>query len=472
MGRKADLYTPTQYRIFQTYAGYKNGCAFCKHCGKGGTINVNRMKLHLVDCSLYQQFLATQTAERAAKKRKIDTGEAEPTQVTLSDRLSPTRQAQADELAALMIYQAGLPFNFFEKPEVLAFLRSINSAYVPPKRSCLATTMLDTTWQAVKDKVDTEIDKEDQLNVCFDGSSNINHQRICNISVTTKKGAFYYHNTALGPDTAGAVYTADKVTEALNIVTRNRLSRINSISADTCSTMLGSFDQISSRPGLEHCFFIPCDPHGLQLLIKDILSYPVYAITVHAASQIIDHFHHADKQYQIFKEIQQRFPGKNHVLVGAAFTRWGSHTRSFQRIIENIGALRVWAQDPRITPELKGSQRAIAVAYTLSDPLFLPKLIELERIISPISAAIIQAQNDHAHLACVRPRWAKIDQHLRLMEQASAENWDALWPVIEARWCRQLLDIHDLAFWLLPATVRDRVQFCEGTLISLLYNHY
>jgi Protein of unknown function (DUF 659) len=169
--------------------------------------------------------------------------------------------------------------------------------------------------------VDTEIDKEDQLNVCFNGSSNINYQRICNISVTTKKGAFYYHNTALGLNTAGAVYTADKVIKALNIVTRNRLSRINSISADTCNIILSSFNQISSRPGLKHCFFIPCDPHGLQLLIKDILSYSVYAITVHAASQIIDHFHYADKQYQIFKEIQQRFSGKNHVLVSAAFTR-------------------------------------------------------------------------------------------------------------------------------------------------------
>jgi Protein of unknown function (DUF 659) len=202
-----------------------------------------------------------------------------------------------------MIYQAGLPFNFFEKPEVLAFLRSINSAYISLKRSYLATIMLDTTWQAVKDKVDTEINKEDQLNVCFDGSSNINHQRICNISVTTKKEAFYYHNTALGLDTAGAVYIADKVIEALNIVTRNRLSRINSISTDICNTMLGSFNQISSRPGLKHCFLIPCDPHGLQLLIKDILSYPIYAITVYATSQIIDYFHHADKQYQIFKEI-------------------------------------------------------------------------------------------------------------------------------------------------------------------------
>jgi hypothetical protein len=183
--------------------------------------------------------------------------------VTLSDRLSPTRQAQADELAALMIYQAGLPFNFFEKPEVLAFLRFINSAYVPLKRLPLATIMLDITWQAVKDKVDTEINKEDQLNVCFNGASNINHQRICNIFIITKKGAYYYYNTALGLDTADVVYTADKFIEALNIVIQDRLLRINSISADSYSIMLDSLNQISRRPGLKHCFFISCDSHRL-----------------------------------------------------------------------------------------------------------------------------------------------------------------------------------------------------------------
>jgi hypothetical protein len=100
-----------------------------------GIINTNRMKLHLTECQPYQQFLATQTAERAAKKRRIDTNEEDFVQATIGDHLTPARHARADELAALMIYQAGLPFTFFEKPEALAFLRALNSAYVPSKRA-------------------------------------------------------------------------------------------------------------------------------------------------------------------------------------------------------------------------------------------------------------------------------------------------------------------------------------------------
>jgi hypothetical protein len=106
----------------------------------------------------------------------------------------------------------------------------------------LATIILNTTWQAVKDKVNTKINKENQLNVYFNEFSNINYQRIYNISVTIKKEAFYYYNMALDLDIAGAVYIADKVIKALNIVTRNRLLRINSIFINTYNIILDSFN--------------------------------------------------------------------------------------------------------------------------------------------------------------------------------------------------------------------------------------
>jgi hypothetical protein len=98
----------------------------------------------------------------------MDTGDEEASQITLGDHMTPARHLRADELAALMVYQAGLPFGFFEKPEVLAFLPALNSAYIPPKRDILATIMLDKAWESVKG-VDAEIDKEDELNNCVDG---------------------------------------------------------------------------------------------------------------------------------------------------------------------------------------------------------------------------------------------------------------------------------------------------------------
>jgi hypothetical protein len=145
MGRPTDLKTLAEYRVYKTYPDYKNGAAVCRHCDRPEYPNNSRMKLHLTECLLYQQYSSAQTAERLAKKRRLQSGQEQPTQATISDIMTPARHSRADELAALMIYQAGLPFGFFEKPKVIAFLRALNSAYTPPKRNVLATTMLDKT---------------------------------------------------------------------------------------------------------------------------------------------------------------------------------------------------------------------------------------------------------------------------------------------------------------------------------------
>jgi hypothetical protein len=111
--------------------------------------------------------------------------------------------------------------------------------------------------------VDKEITKEDLLSVYFNEATTINHQRIYNISVTTRRGAFYYHNTSFRPNTASAAYITEKIIKALDVIINNQLSRINSISADTYSVMLKSFDKIKIQPGLKHCFFISYNSHGL-----------------------------------------------------------------------------------------------------------------------------------------------------------------------------------------------------------------
>jgi hypothetical protein len=92
MGRKPDLHTPAQYQIFQTYIGYKNGAAVCRHCAKTGIINTNRMKLHLTECQPYQHFLITHAAEHVVKKRRLESGE-DLIQAIIGDHLTPTRHA-------------------------------------------------------------------------------------------------------------------------------------------------------------------------------------------------------------------------------------------------------------------------------------------------------------------------------------------------------------------------------------------
>ena len=59
--------------------------------------------------------------------------------------------------------------------------------------------------------MDIIISEERYINLSLDGSDNISHDRVVNISVGTKKGCFYYHNLVIGSATADASYNYDQV---------------------------------------------------------------------------------------------------------------------------------------------------------------------------------------------------------------------------------------------------------------------
>ena len=95
-------------------------------------------------------------------------------------------------------------------------------------------------------------------------------------------------------------------------ISRAQLNRVNSISGDTCSTNLAIFKQLETQPALTHCFFISCDAHSLQLLVKDICTHDTIKNVVSAADNLVSHFKHSPKQYQICKALQAQLLDKPH----------------------------------------------------------------------------------------------------------------------------------------------------------------
>jgi hypothetical protein len=58
-----------------------------------------------------------------------------------------------------MVYKAGLPLRFFEHSAVQAFLHRLRPAYQLPRRIRLLTTLLDNSYQNVKEGVEKYLQK-------------------------------------------------------------------------------------------------------------------------------------------------------------------------------------------------------------------------------------------------------------------------------------------------------------------------
>ena len=65
-----------------------------------------------------------------------------------------------------------------------------------------------------------------------------------------------------------AVHYAKWVLEAMEEVATTGLQRVNSLATDTCATMQKVWRLLEKEEKLRHVSFVPCDAHGLQLLIK------------------------------------------------------------------------------------------------------------------------------------------------------------------------------------------------------------
>lgn len=227
--------------------------------------------------------------------------------------------------------------------------------------------------------------------------------------------------------------------------------------------MQKTFRLLGEKSSLKHSFMIPCDCHGLQQHIGDILESPAYATTITSAYRLISHLHHAGKQYAVQKELQreQQAEKKPFALVCGCQTRLGSQYKSMRLIQLAEMALRRWRFDPCIYKELVKSGGGREVAAILMDPGFFHQVSEITQSIGPIVDEFAQAGGNDNHIGLFIPRWRLICQHLLMIAQVSLESyrWPTLWPKLQARLQRHITPLHKLAWWLLPSTVANGGKF-------------
>ena len=204
--------------------------------------------------------------------------------------LTAAQKEAIDLQAAMWCYTGNHPFTMFENEFGRQFLKALNPAYKPPSRKLLAGRLLDSAQSIVKKHTEELIAAMPNINISSDESSNVKSARICNISVHSESGSLHYLSEDIGAKQMNAVNNADWLrTHLLNLSNHNP-SRINSIATDTCSIMFSMWEELESYDDFKHCLFIPCDSHGLQLLIKDVLQLPAFSNIVNQAQILVKAF--------------------------------------------------------------------------------------------------------------------------------------------------------------------------------------
>jgi len=255
----------------------------CKHCGKNYTGNVTRLKEHLAKCKTFQKAIAKEKKDTGNAVQQGSFTLATPSQTPINfPRISKSEKANLDIQAAMWCFMGNHPFTMFESTFAMTFLHGLNSAYKPPSRKMISGPLLDAVYSQVKTRTDNVITTLQHINVIMDESTNINSTRISNISIQLDAGSLHYISEDIWTIQMTAFASAQWLRSHLINLVSNEPTRLNSITNDTCSTMFSMWGEIEKFPEFKHVFFVPCDSHGLQLFVKDLLRHQDSKISVRA----------------------------------------------------------------------------------------------------------------------------------------------------------------------------------------------
>lgn len=362
-----------------------------------------------------------------------------------------------------------IPFSLFESETVKAALTQLHPAYRPPTRKAIAGPLLEESYTQLQSKVSQIISGLPLLNIVTDESTNINNARIANISIHTQYGSFHYLSEDVGTKEMTAENTAIWLQSHLRILANGDLSRINSITTDTCATMLLMWKKLREMPELKHILCIPCDSHGLQLLVKDVLmDIPQFKILHEQAQSIAKGFKVAPLQYARLKAIQINRYGGPRALCLSVITRWGTQFRLFKSVLRSKEALR------QFTYENDTVALAFDAASYINSTAFWVELEGMVELLEPIDTKLRMSESSKTHLGMVFDGWKNILSHLVRAKRS--------YPCLDGflmqdggfakRYQRQVLPIHITAYYLTPTNITTPLDLQHEAKIYQIFQQY
>lgn len=424
------------------------------------------MRSHLFECDKYINKQKDTGRENAITRY----ADAVQHPKLIIPKLTSAQKHALDLRFSKACYTAALPFTIYNGADMREAFHMLNPAYKPPERHIIAGELLDEVYTNLKETVDKAIHATQMLNIVTDESTDINRTRISNISVNTPSGALYWYSDDIGSKQMTAINIVDWLKGHLFRLCHGDFNKINSIATDTCNTMLLVWELFQALPEFKHCFFVPCDSHGIQLLIKDLLALPCFKEVHDQAQTVVRSFKTAPLQLARLREIQLQKYNEPRALCLSVITRWGSQYRLVYSLLNSKEALRQYAFDHH-----DNGLPDVVVSTLLSRP-FWEGLERLREVLEPITEHIKMSESDKSHLGRVMDRWDQIHIHLTRMQpdfpgldaflSPQATGTGFFYP----RFKRQVLPIHAVACFLTPsnrtvpldaATERDIFSFFE-----------
>ena len=117
---------------------------------------------------------------------------------------------------------------------------------------------------------------------------------------------------------------------------------INLVDTDTCNIIRDTWNRMARDSRARHMFFIPCDSHGLQLFMKNIIETTWFFDRSRSAQNVVTHCNKSPKQLTLLREkMCNAYNGKKQAFILSVLTRWGTQVNMIESVSRNRQALQL-----------------------------------------------------------------------------------------------------------------------------------
>jgi len=339
--------------------------------------------------------------------------------------ISAQEKQRFKQLFARAVYRDNLPFTIFSNKGIRDAIHAVNPAIELPSRNLLSGNFLSAEYNEISRKVQQCVDQEKYLNIAADETTNFTNSRVlsfcCNIYGS---GSFFIHSERLLGESVDAQFTAKWVEERIQHLInpagttlgwseqQGHFKRINSIAFDTCNTQRAAQRVLKAIPHLQHVFYVLCESHGLQLLMKDVIEKHAWIKRiVDACQQLAVAFTTSPKQLGRLRAIMMELYTHQKSFVLSVITRWGTQL-SLLRSVSNLEA--AISKYFSLYSTSDGSERLFNVwtDQILTNITFWKDLNDVIGLLEPIDEAIKASEADRCVLSYVLPRWQQLRDQL------------------------------------------------------------
>lgn len=378
--------------------------------------------------------------EERLEKHKQALKQVELKQLNIRAGFKALENTAADVAVAEFFYSNAIPFSAASGAafrNMVAAIQTAQSGYVPPNAARLSNDLLDDCYDKMWRKMD-ERDKGGTLTQKFgstyvaDGWDSCDNVPLINSAfITANDGGMFWRSL----DTSGSTKSADYcAAQMIEDIYNYGPFKVVLVISDTCSTMQKCWAIVQDEfPWIS---VLPCQPHVISLLMKDLGKTKAVTELIHQESTIVQWFSNHHFPLAKLREITKAKLGKAKELIKAgATTRFGTNTLVGQRLLELKSALQATVVDEEYaaknykdlgsTEEETGSGKVVrsnkgatTKKLVLDDTGFWEKVNVHVKTTIPVFKMLRRFDTGAPTVGKLYSSWFELGEHLNAVEES------------------------------------------------------